>query len=176
MTFYQRGELDLDMPVSDPYLLGPDYAANGKVSHVFTCAHCSSMPLRRSNAGFSHSAKPTAAQLRPTSRPDSVTIAHNQTSLLHVRQVHPGSMSSLDRYWYYTPEFGCAGSDKYDPPESFDCQPRIYQAVLNQTLINPVGAVYLYSDISMITMMFVVGTLARDLGYVTVNEVPLIDV
>ena len=30
MTFYQRGELDLDTPVSDPSLLGPAFAVNGK--------------------------------------------------------------------------------------------------------------------------------------------------
>ncbi len=36
-------------------------------------------------------------------------------------------------------------------------------SVLNQTLINPVGALFLYSDISMITMHFVLGGLARDL-------------
>ena len=28
--FYQRGELDIDMPVCDESLLGPLYAANGK--------------------------------------------------------------------------------------------------------------------------------------------------
>ena len=29
--FYQRGELDLDMPIMDPYLLGPRYGGQGKV-------------------------------------------------------------------------------------------------------------------------------------------------
>ena len=66
--------------------------------------------------------------------------------------------------------FGCPGSDKTFPPENFDCQQLIYEAVLNQTLINPVGEVFLYSDLSMITMMYVVGKLARELGYVTVND------
>lgn len=71
---------------------------------------------------------------------------------------------------YWNTSFGCASSFKYFPPEDFDCQSRIYAAVLNQTLINPVGDVFLYSDLSMITMMYVVGGLARDLGYVNVNE------
>jgi serine-type D-Ala-D-Ala carboxypeptidase len=124
MTFYQRGELDLDTPVSDPYLLGPDYAVNGKAT---------------------------------------VTV---RNLLLHNAGLPPDPTP----YWYYQTEFGCPGSSDYFPPEDFACQQKIYQAVLDQTLINPVGAVYVYSDLSMITMMYIVGTLARDLGYITVND------
>lgn len=39
--------------------------------------------------------------------------------------------------------------------------------LLNQTLVNPVGDVYVYSDLSFITLQYVVGTLAKNLGYVT---------
>ena len=42
--------------------------------------------------------------------------------------------------------------------------------LLNQTLINPVGAVYVYSDLSFITLQYVVGTLAKNLGYVTEDQ------
>ena len=57
--------------------------------------------------------------------------------------------------------FGCPSSQHEFPGESFSCQPLIYQAVLNQTLINTPGDVFLYSDLSFITMMYVIGTLAR---------------
>lgn len=40
-------------------------------------------------------------------------------------------------------------------------------SLLNQKLINPVGVKYVYSDLSMITMQFVIGTLAQNLGYVS---------
>lgn len=39
-------------------------------------------------------------------------------------------------------------------------------SLLNQTLINPVGQVYVYSDLSMITMEFIVGGLAKQFGYI----------
>jgi len=41
---------------------------------------------------------------------------------------------------------------------------------MNQTLANPVGSTYVYSDLSMITLMYVVGTLALDLGYINTND------
>jgi len=41
---------------------------------------------------------------------------------------------------------------------------------MEQTLINPVGSKYVYSDLSMITGMYVVGHLARTLGKIKPNE------
>ena len=68
---------------------------------------------------------------------------------------------------FWSPEFGCNQSSTYYPKETFDCQAQILNGVLNQDLIYPTGSRYLYSDLSMITMMYVVGTLARRLNYVT---------
>jgi hypothetical protein len=45
------------------------------------------------------------------------------------------------------------------PPEDFTCQHKIWSAVLNQPLDRPPGEKFVYSDISMITMMYVVGTI-----------------
>lgn len=39
--------------------------------------------------------------------------------------------------------------------------------MLNQTLVNPIGAVYVYSDLSMITGQYVVGTVVEARGYVS---------
>ncbi len=49
------------------------------------------------------------------------------------------------------------------------CHPSLL-SLLNQTLVNPVGSVYVYSDLSFITLQFVVGGLARDLGYVSPSD------
>ena len=45
--------------------------------------------------------------------------------------------------------------------EAFTCQSLIYQAVLNEKLINPVGKKFLFSELSFITLTYVIGTLAR---------------
>lgn len=68
---------------------------------------------------------------------------------------------------YWDKAFGCAATQQVHPPEVFDCREKIFQAVMDQTLVHPVGAVYVYSDISMITMMFIVGKLAEVHGYVS---------
>ena len=44
----------------------------------------------------------------------------------------------------------------------FSCQDMIYGAVLDQQLVNAPGTTYVYSDISMITMMFVIGTIVAN--------------
>ena len=62
---------------------------------------------------------------------------------------------------YWRPAFGCPESSKVDPLERFSCQAQIYQGVLNQTLDTPPGTRYVYSDLSMITMMYVVGAVVR---------------
>jgi len=67
-------------------------------------------------------------------------------------------------------EFGCPETSNYYPNEVFTCQSKIYQAILDQTLDNPIGEVYVYSDLSMMTMMYVVGRLAVDLGYVVAAD------
>ncbi len=46
---------------------------------------------------------------------------------------------------------------KWHPGQDFSCEDRIYTALLhNQSLQYPTGTQYVYSDLSMITLMFVV--------------------
>ena len=59
------------------------------------------------------------------------------------------------------PRFGCEGAP-LPPSQTFRCSAKIYQAVLNQRLINPVGELYLYSDLSMISLMYVIGQVSLD--------------
>jgi hypothetical protein len=45
------------------------------------------------------------------------------------------------------PAFGCPETRRPHPEENFSCQDRIFSSLLTQTLINPVGSVYIYSDL-----------------------------
>ena len=45
--------------------------------------------------------------------------------------------------------------------ETFDCRDRIFQGFTTQTLDRDPGISYVYSDSSMITMMYIIGLVAR---------------
>lgn len=123
MLLYDKGVLDLDMRISNPKLLGPDFSVNGK--ETITVRN-----LLLHNAGFP---------------PDPV----------------PG---------YGAVAFGCPETAHYHPALSFSCIPKIYASMLHQTLENPVGAVYVYSDLSMITAAYAFGKLVRDHGLVSESD------
>eukprot|EP01125_Pyxidicula_operculata_P021183 TRINITY_DN8066_c0_g1_i1.p1 TRINITY_DN8066_c0_g1~~TRINITY_DN8066_c0_g1_i1.p1 ORF type:complete len:433 (-),score=78.97 TRINITY_DN8066_c0_g1_i1:48-1346(-) len=71
---------------------------------------------------------------------------------------------------YSSSTFACPETSNYHPAEVFTCQKQIYDSLMNQVLVNPVGAVYIYSDLSMITGMYVVGHLARQYGKVSSSD------
>ena len=62
---------------------------------------------------------------------------------------------------YSDPAFGCPGASSWTPPLSFGCAARVYGALLNQTLTYPVGSQYVYSDVSFITMHYVIGRIVE---------------
>jgi serine-type D-Ala-D-Ala carboxypeptidase len=75
--------------------------------------------------------------------------------------------------WYWDPSFGCP--DPQEPPplppaaplrEDFRCISSVYSSLMNQPLDAVPGEVFLYSDLSFITLQFVVGKLALDLGLI----------
>jgi serine-type D-Ala-D-Ala carboxypeptidase len=58
---------------------------------------------------------------------------------------------------YNLAEFPCKNNVRYHPVQDFDCVETIYNNLLfNQTLVYPTGSKYIYSDLSMITLMFVI--------------------
>lgn len=57
---------------------------------------------------------------------------------------------------WWDPSFGCRIGDEL----SFDCGSLILESLLNQTLDRPVANSYVYSDLSFITLMYVVGQVA----------------
>ena len=65
---------------------------------------------------------------------------------------------------FCAPSYGCPES-RVEPPQkralNFSCQPQILASLLTQKLVTPPGEVFVYSDISMISQMFVVGNVAR---------------
>jgi len=108
---YQAGLLDLDMLVSDPSLLGPAYAQNGK---------------------------------------NSVRV---RDCLLHQAGYPPDPSPA-----YNDPAFGCPATSLQSPPLTFNCSELIFDSLLAQDLQYPTGTQWLYSDLSLITMQYVVGT------------------
>ncbi|KAN0003386.1 hypothetical protein ACTFIZ_009535 [Dictyostelium cf. discoideum] len=119
--FYQRGELDLDSPITD--FLGLEFGVNGK----------SGISVRN--------------------------------CLLHNSGFYPDP----NPFWN-TPQFNCPATEEYYPPMEFTCQSQIYQSILNQSLMNPIGSTYVYSDLNFMTLMYVVGNLAKQFNYITEDQ------
>eukprot|EP01095_Lingulamoeba_sp_RSL-Kostka_P016291 TRINITY_DN7924_c1_g1_i1.p1 TRINITY_DN7924_c1_g1~~TRINITY_DN7924_c1_g1_i1.p1 ORF type:complete len:455 (-),score=154.28 TRINITY_DN7924_c1_g1_i1:92-1456(-) len=71
---------------------------------------------------------------------------------------------------YWDPLFGCPETSQTYPQENFSCQTKAWNGLMNQTLENPVGSIYVYSDLSFITLMHVVGKLAKENNYITVSD------
>lgn len=73
-------------------------------------------------------------------------------------------------FTFFNSRFGCPESLKPKPQLSFSCQQKIFEATMNQTLRNPIGEVYVYSDLSMIILQYIIGHLAKKYSYVSHNE------
>ncbi|GAM27997.1 hypothetical protein SAMD00019534_111730, partial [Acytostelium subglobosum LB1] len=86
--------------------------------------------------------------------------------LLH----NSGYFPDPDPFWN-TPEFGCPATANEYPPMDFSCQTQIYNSIMNQSLMNPIGATYVYSDLNFMTLMLVAGHYARTLGYVKEHDI-----
>jgi CubicO group peptidase (beta-lactamase class C family) len=93
----------------------------------------------------------------------SITIAN---MLLHNSGIPP-----VPSPGYMTSEFGCPEMGHYHPQLRFSCTEKIYDAVMNLKLLNPVGTKYMYSDLSMVVLMYVVGAMAKQKQYVSELDV-----
>ena len=82
--------------------------------------------------------------------------------LLHSAGFPPDPMPN-----YSSPAFACPGSALPSPPLSFSCAERVFAAVLAQPLAAPPGSVYVYSDLSMITLLYALGRAVAAQGLVT---------
>uniref|UniRef100_A0A7S1PGW9 Beta-lactamase-related domain-containing protein n=1 Tax=Percolomonas cosmopolitus TaxID=63605 RepID=A0A7S1PGW9_9EUKA len=80
---------------------------------------------------------------------DIITLRH---LLLHNSGFKPDPVPG-----FHTQTFGCPESAKKHPQLSFSCLSQIYDGIMNQPLMNPVGAKYVYSDLSMMTAHLMIG-------------------
>lgn len=71
---------------------------------------------------------------------------------------------------YWSSAFACPATGHQPVSEVFSCVDQAYDGLMKQTLINPPGAKYVYSDLSMISLQYVVGTLAKNLGYIQPSQ------
>lgn len=58
---------------------------------------------------------------------------------------------------YFTSTFGCPNTADYHPAQDLSCMDMIYSSLLNEVLTQPPNTLYVYSDLSFITLHFVVG-------------------
>jgi len=68
---------------------------------------------------------------------------------------------------YASVEFGCPATSNPSPPLTLSCQGLIFTNLMAQTLENPTGAKMVYSDLSMITLLFIVGRVVTREGLIT---------
>jgi CubicO group peptidase (beta-lactamase class C family) len=72
---------------------------------------------------------------------------------------------------YSDPSFPCRQNQNYHPAQEFSCVSTILDHLLyNQTIVTPPGQVFVYSDLSMITLMFVIGKVVNDSGLIASGD------
>jgi hypothetical protein len=71
---------------------------------------------------------------------------------------------------YFSKAFGCPESQKTKPKLAFTCQRQIFEALMKQKLQYKTGKEYIYSDLSMIALMYVVGHYAKILNKVSPKD------
>ena len=72
--------------------------------------------------------------------------------------------------------FPCPNNKLYHPGQNFECVPAILEdLLLNQKIVTPPGTNFVYSDLSMITLMFVVGKVVKDNNIVSTMVEPCFD-
>eukprot|EP00013_Stygamoeba_regulata_P025878 CAMPEP_0177646792 /NCGR_PEP_ID=MMETSP0447-20121125/9955_1 /TAXON_ID=0 /ORGANISM="Stygamoeba regulata, Strain BSH-02190019" /LENGTH=451 /DNA_ID=CAMNT_0019149333 /DNA_START=55 /DNA_END=1410 /DNA_ORIENTATION=+ len=71
---------------------------------------------------------------------------------------------------YWDASFQCPETAQPQPAENFSCQTKIYNSWLAQTLEYPVGSTYVYSDLSFISLQYVVGHVVKSHALVPPSE------
>lgn len=72
--------------------------------------------------------------------------------------------------WYWSNDFNCPETDETPLPEDFSCLSNIYSSFMNQYIdVNP-GIRYEYSDLSFITLQFVIGTVVINNNLISTSQ------
>eukprot|EP00005_Dracoamoeba_jomungandri_P005380 CAMPEP_0174257498 /NCGR_PEP_ID=MMETSP0439-20130205/6620_1 /TAXON_ID=0 /ORGANISM="Stereomyxa ramosa, Strain Chinc5" /LENGTH=473 /DNA_ID=CAMNT_0015340597 /DNA_START=25 /DNA_END=1444 /DNA_ORIENTATION=+ len=142
---YQQGKVNLDDPVS--LHLGDAFNQHGK--EKITILNC-----LLHNAGYPPDPDPFYYSLE-FACPETVPPKQDEDNNNNLVCENKGA---------------CSQDKKKNPAEVFTCQEKIYNSLLAQQLQYPVGGQYIYSDLSFITLMNVVGSIAKNLGEVTEDQ------
>jgi serine-type D-Ala-D-Ala carboxypeptidase len=68
---------------------------------------------------------------------------------------------------YASTLFACPATSIPSPPLTLSCQDQVYVNLMAQVLENPIGSKMVYSDLSMITLLFIIGRVVTREGYIT---------
>lgn len=71
---------------------------------------------------------------------------------------------------YWEKAGGCPASQNEHPAEDWSCSSHIFNRLLAQTLAAPVGSVYVYSDLSFITLSYVIGSIVMEKNLVNSGD------
>ena len=85
--------------------------------------------------------------------------------------LHNSGMKADPWPGYATKEFGCEEMQKEHPDMVFTCRTQCYKGLLQESLSYTTGEGYTYSDLNFMTVMNIVGVIARDKGYVKAEEI-----
>lgn len=71
---------------------------------------------------------------------------------------------------YWKSGFGCPATSIPGVPMDFTCIDKAYASLLKETLQYPIGTQFVYSDLSMITMQYVLGNLIQKRGWIDAEQ------
>ena len=72
--------------------------------------------------------------------------------------------------FWNAPSFACPETANFHPALAFSCMGQIYNSIVTQSLINPIGEKYVYSDLSFMTLALVVGSIVRNNALVAPHD------
>ena len=74
-------------------------------------------------------------------------------------------------YWFSSSQFNCPETNEIPSQLSFDCTQKIYNSWLNQSLMYPTGTEMVYSDLSMMSLSYVIGHVVKNKGIIGVEDI-----
>ena len=88
---------------------------------------------------------------------------HNKSSIqiIHCLLHNAGFYPDPYPNWFNSIAFGCPQSTQYHPILTFDCTQNIFNSTMNQPLYYPTGSQMIYSDLSMMTLSYLIATIAK---------------
>ena len=73
--------------------------------------------------------------------------------------------------WFNSKAFGCPQSTQYHPILTFDCANKIYSNTLSQPLYYQTGTQMIYSDLSFMTLSYLIATIVKNNAIITKSDV-----